>query len=91
MRNRRVFCGMLKALDEGVGNITATLAAAGVAENTLIGLTTDNGGQNGVGGNNWPLRGNKASPQRAHRKLSTAAFRDLFHAFLCLQINGQHC
>ena len=52
---------MVKALDEGVGNITAKLTECGLDENTVIGLTADNGGQNKVGGNNWPLRGNKAT------------------------------
>lgn len=59
--DRLTFCGMVKALDEGVGDITAKLAACGLDDNTVIGLTADNGGQNKVGGNNWPLRGNKAT------------------------------
>lgn len=37
------------------------LQAKGLADNTIIALTADNGGQNAVGGNNWPLRGNKAT------------------------------
>lgn len=59
--DRLIFCGMVKALDEGIKNITNALFDAGIGDNTLIGLTTDNGGQNWVGGNNWPLRGNKAT------------------------------
>ncbi|XP_065187384.1 arylsulfatase B-like [Sycon ciliatum] len=59
--DRRIFCGMMMALDEGIGNITKRLKASGMWENTLIVFTTDNGGQNHVGGNNWPLRGNKAT------------------------------
>jgi hypothetical protein len=53
--DRLIFCGMVKALDEGIGNITRSLETAGLSKSTLIGLTTDNGGQNGVGGNNWPV------------------------------------
>ena len=41
--------------------MTAMLEKLGLADNTIIVLTTDNGGQNGVGGNNFPLRGNKAT------------------------------
>ena len=59
--DRRIFCGMMKALDEGIGNITKRLEARGMINDTLIVFTTDNGGQNNVGGNNWPLRGNKAT------------------------------
>lgn len=59
--DRRVFCGMVKALDEGVGNITKQLERRGMLNDTLIVFTTDNGGPNEGGANNWPLRGNKAT------------------------------
>ena len=49
--NRHIFCGMAQALDSGVGNITAALTAGGFADNTVIVWSTDNGGQNGAGGN----------------------------------------
>jgi len=41
--DRLVFCGMVKALDEGIGNITVALKETGLENNTLIALTTDNG------------------------------------------------
>ena len=56
---RHIFCAMVKALDEGIGNISNTLRVHGYANETIVAFTTDNGGQNAVGGNNWPLRGNK--------------------------------
>ena len=40
---RNIFAGMLAALDEGIGNLTATLKAAGRWESTLFVLTSDNG------------------------------------------------
>ena len=52
---------MVLALDEGIGNIIRALEKKGMANDTLIVFTTDNGGQNQAGGNNWPLRGNKAT------------------------------
>ena len=59
--NRKIFCGMMQALDEGIKNITTTLETKGVLNNTVIIFTTDNGGQTAKGSSNWPLRGNKAT------------------------------
>ena len=57
--NRPIFCGMMQALDEGIGNITSTLEENGYLDDTIIILTTDNGGQTARGSSNLPLRGNK--------------------------------
>ena len=59
--NRKIFCGMIQALDEGIANITGLLQDKGVIDDTIIILTTDNGGQTALGSSNWPLRGNKAT------------------------------
>jgi arylsulfatase A-like enzyme len=67
---RRTFAGMLSALDEGVGNVTAALRAAGMEENTLVIFVADNGGPiacadgtcgDATGTSNFPLRGGKHS------------------------------
>ncbi len=54
---------MVRALDEGVANVTAALRARGMLEDTLIVFSTDNGGPadefNGNMASNWPLRGTK--------------------------------
>ena len=72
-QDRRVFAGMLAAVDEGVGNLSKAVARLDMAENTLWVVVSDNGGPsddqqgdswNGIDRNvasNWPLRGKKAS------------------------------
>lgn len=58
---RRIYCGMVRAVDESIKNITDTYKSLGILDDTLIILTGDNGGQPLDGGNNYPLRGNKAT------------------------------
>lgn len=60
--NRRTYAAMVWRLDQGVGNVTLALKQAGLyVYNSVIIFTTDNGGDPGFGGNNWPLRGQKGS------------------------------
>jgi arylsulfatase A-like enzyme len=58
---RREFCGMVVGLDEGVKNITEHIKKT-LGENTLVVVTSDNGGSNWFGGMNVPLRGSKITP-----------------------------
>ena len=58
---RHIFCGMLRAADEGISNITMLLKDKNLLDDTIIIFTTDNGGQTGQGSSNWPLRGNKGT------------------------------
>jgi arylsulfatase A-like enzyme len=59
----RVYAAMLIALDRGVGEIQAKLEREGLADNTLILFTSDNGGAGYVGMKelNKPYRGWKAT------------------------------
>ena len=72
--SRRIYAGMLKVLDEGIGNITATLKGIpGMYANSVIVVSNDNGGMSGsyglgccncgtsCGGLNYPYRGWKDS------------------------------
>ncbi|MCA9120570.1 MAG: sulfatase [Planctomycetaceae bacterium] len=52
---------LIEHLDTGVGQVMATLRETGVAENTLVIFTSDNGGQLSVGANNGSLRDGKQS------------------------------
>uniref|UniRef100_A0A914X0G4 Sulfatase N-terminal domain-containing protein n=2 Tax=Plectus sambesii TaxID=2011161 RepID=A0A914X0G4_9BILA len=58
-RHRRVYCGMVNALDDAIGSVVAELRALDLYKNTIIIFGSDNGGQTLAGGNNFPLRGNK--------------------------------
>ncbi|KAK3607928.1 hypothetical protein CHS0354_006522 [Potamilus streckersoni] len=63
--HRRLFAGMMAALDDSVGSVVAALKSRGMMENSIIMFTTDNGGPaNGFdanAANNFPLRGVKAT------------------------------
>lgn len=61
-KDRQLYHGMVTALDEGIGNVTAALLHHGMYNNTLLIFSADNGGPlvtTGMSGNNYPLRGGK--------------------------------
>ncbi len=55
----RVYAGMIRGVDRGVGKVMAALEEHGLSENTLILFSSDNGGAHyiGVPGLNDPYRG----------------------------------
>lgn len=59
----RVYAAMIRALDRSVGRIMAKLEAAGLAENTLVVISSDNGapGYVGIEALNAPYRGGKGT------------------------------
>ena len=63
-KTRRIYAGMLSAMDDAVGAVLAKLREAGLEENTLIFFFSDNGGPTMPGttingSSNDPLRGSK--------------------------------
>ena len=54
--SRRLYAAMLLALDEGIGNITATLAAQHMSNDSVVVLSNDNGGMSGTYGIGCLLR-----------------------------------
>ena len=55
---RRFYDGMARFADEAIQNVTQALKARGMFNNTIMIVTTDNGGSYD-NGNNYPLRGAK--------------------------------
>jgi arylsulfatase A-like enzyme len=59
---RRVYAGMMTAMDEGIGKVLGKLRDLRLEEDTLIFFISDNGGPTGNNGsNNGPLRATKAT------------------------------
>ena len=59
---RRIYAGMVAAMDEAIGQIIAALEQHGLRPNTLIVFCSDNGGPRpGVVTSNGPLRAGKAT------------------------------
>lgn len=60
---RKLYAGMLAAMDDNIGRVLKTLRTHGLEENTLIFFTSDNGGpitkMGGNGSVNRPLKGQK--------------------------------
>ena len=60
---RRVYGGMVRSLDRNIGRVLDALAAQGIADNTLVIFTSDNGAPHYIGLDklNAPYRGWKAT------------------------------
>jgi arylsulfatase A-like enzyme len=59
-RNKRIYYGMIKALDDAVGYIQMKLEQAGIEENTMVWFLSDNGGATYTHAtDNAPLKGGK--------------------------------
>ncbi len=62
LQNHPVYAAMVEAMDEAVGKVLKQLEDSGVADNTIVIFTSDNGGlstSEGLPTSNLPLRGGK--------------------------------
>jgi len=57
---RQVYAAMVDSMDQAVGTILDALDDEGIAGDTIVLFASDNGGFNIFGGDNTPLRGQKA-------------------------------
>lgn len=57
---RKMFCAMMLNIDSSIEKVFNTLKSNNLYDNTVIILTTDNGGMVHTGGNNYPYKGFKA-------------------------------
>ena len=62
--NAESYCALNLMLDEVIGNLTCALHTAGMYDNTLFVLVSDNGGVPTMSGNSWPFKGAKGSLYR---------------------------
>lgn len=71
-RNRKILGAMVHSLDQGVGKILEAIDQTGIASNTFVLFSSDNGGVGGIG-ENTPLRGGKASVFEGGIRVAAAA------------------
>ena len=57
------YCALNLMLDEIVANITCKLKAKQMAEDTILVIVSDNGGERTIAGNSYPYKGHKGSYQ----------------------------
>jgi len=61
-KKRRVYAGMLTAMDEGIGKVLSKLTELGLEQDTLLFFLSDNGGPTSANGSrNDPLRATKGT------------------------------
>lgn len=68
--NMRKYCALHVMLDEAVANTVCKLDELGMADNTLLVIASDNGGDKLIEGNNYPYAGAKGSMMQGGVKTS---------------------
>lgn len=70
---RTKLAALIEQMDHGIGQVLAALEETGLADDTLVIFTSDNGGQLDVGANNGPLRDGKQSMYEGGIKVAAGA------------------
>ena len=68
---RAKLVALIEHMDDGIGRVLHCLEQTGLAENTLVVFSSDNGGQLSAGANNGPLRDGKQSVYEGGLKVPT--------------------
>ncbi|MHC4994169.1 MAG: sulfatase-like hydrolase/transferase [Planctomycetota bacterium] len=68
--DRRIYCAMVEALDDAIGNILKAVDDEGLRDNTIVLFFSDNGG--GTAADNSPLRGRKGQLYEGGTRLPAA-------------------
>jgi arylsulfatase A-like enzyme len=69
---RAKLVALIEHMDRGIGTVMDTLRKTGLAEQTIVVFSSDNGGQLSAGANNGPLRDGKQSVYEGGLKVPTA-------------------
>ncbi len=67
------YAALVEHMDDRIGRVLDVLKEMGMADNTLVVYTSDNGGQMNVGADNGPLRGGKGDMYEGGVRVPTCA------------------
>ncbi|GIX71899.1 hypothetical protein CDAR_439171 [Caerostris darwini] len=76
-KERRIFSGMVTAMDEAIGSLVSDMKRYGFWDNFLIAFISDNGADVMSGGNNYPLRGAKMTLWEGGTRVPTFLHGDI--------------
>ncbi|XP_055926476.1 arylsulfatase B-like isoform X2 [Argiope bruennichi] len=76
-KERRIFSGMVTAMDDAIGSLVADMKRFGFWDNFLIVFISDNGADVVNGGSNYPLRGAKMTLWEGGTRVPTFLYGDI--------------
>ncbi|XP_035210011.1 arylsulfatase B-like [Stegodyphus dumicola] len=76
-KERRIYSGMVTALDDAIGSLVSDMKRYGFWNNFLIVFISDNGGEVLSGGSNYPLRGAKMTLWEGGTRVPTFLYGDI--------------